>query len=680
MGCAWSLCAATAGAAQSHSSPAGIRPPAQSAEAAILPGGRVIAPAGEQHPTGAGPFALELSPSGKSLVTANIGPGDPSLTVIDKANSWQGSQLRLEPGGLLSTGLAFSGEHSVFVSEGSSGSVALIDLDTGERRRTIDMNQAGSEGSFAGVLVPDAPRGLLYIADPANLRIAIADTRLRRIIVSVKLDFAPSALTLSLDRRSLYVAGPAAVAIADVTDPSKAKVESVIRTGAAAEQPTGLAGIVIAGGRLYVSDPANDSIVAINLESRRVESEIAIRIPGLEQLRGILPAGLAFHEKSGWLLVAEAGINAIGVIDTKSGKVLGHIPAGWNPTCVRVNRDAVFVTNLRGNGLAPRLIRRGSVSIYPLPAADELSAYTEYVLRSCGFKARPQDPATLPDAIRHVVLIVKGRRSFDEILGDRTSAANGAVMAAPRLAHLGSSGYADGERLRLSLQQVDVTPNHHAIAKQWAFSDNFYAEDFDREFGSISKYFASHEISIRKFEAPPNSLLPDTVKASEFITEMNQQFVKTGRDLPQFLYIALPNDSITHAAPDRGYSYPESGMADNDNALGQILQYLSKSPWWKQMVVFVTESSGDGIDHVDPARTLLLCAGPWVKRDYVSHANTSFAGLLKTIFRILHVPSMNLFDAAATGLSDCFTSVPDYNSYQALGVDTRIYDPAKALR
>lgn len=681
MGCALLVCPEGMLAAQSYSPPAGVRPPSQSASGAILPGGRVIAPVGEQHPTGAGPFALELSPSGKSLVTANIGPGDPSLTVIDNANPREVRQLRLEPRPdndipvIVSTGLAFSGEHSAFVSEGNSGRVALIDLATGERRRVIDLNESGLRDSFAANLAPDPQHDLLYIADPANLRVAIADTRMRRITDTVKLDFAPSALTLSGDRRSLYIAGAGAVAIVDSSDPSHAKVETLIRTSATTEQHSHPTGILVAGNRLYVSNPANDSIDVIDLDSRRVESEITIRIPGLEQFRGILPGGLAFHERSGWLLVAEAGINAIGVIDTKSGKVLGHIPAGWYPTGVRISRDAVFVTNLRGQGLAPRLVRRGSVSIYPLPAPNELPAYTEYVLRSCGLKPRPQDPVTVPDGVRHIVLIVKGRRSFDEILGDVTKAGNSAVMGAPGLAHLGSRGYADGGRKRLSLQQVNITPNHHAIARQWAFSDNFYAGDSYPEFGPIWNHLASHGISFEKFEEPPNVQLPDTEKASQFMAEISQQFVKTGHDLPQLVYIALGNDSISHAEPDSGYSYPESGMADNDNALGQILQYLSKTPWWKEMVVFVTEATGDGIDHVDPARTLLLCTGPWVKRNYVSHINTSFAGLLKTIFAILHVPSLDLFDLSAADLSDCFTRVPDYNSYQALASDTRIYDP-----
>ncbi len=99
------------------------------------------------------------------------------------------------------------------------------------------------------------------------------------------------------------------------------------------------------------------------------------------------------------------------------------------------------------------------------------------------------------------------------------------------------------------------------------------------------------------------------------------------------------------------------------------------------MAVFVTEDDAQsGVDHVDAQRTVLLCAGPWVKRGYVSHANTSFPGLLKTIFRLLGLPPLNLFDAAATDLSDVFTTRPDFAPYKVLPVDARIFDPATAKR
>ena len=75
-----------------------------------------------------------------------------------------------------------------------------------------------------------------------------------------------------------------------------------------------------------------------------------------------------------------------------------------------------------------------------------------------------------------MVLIVKEGRSYDDVLGDIASASNGAALGAPELAHLGTSGFVDGRHVRMSLRDANVTPNQHAIARQWAFSDNFYAD------------------------------------------------------------------------------------------------------------------------------------------------------------------------------------------------------------
>ncbi len=104
---------------------------------------------------------------------------------------------------------------------------------------------------------------------------------------------------------------------------------------------------------------------------------------------------------------------------------------------------------------------------------------------------------------------------------------------------------------------------------------------------------------------------------------------------------------------------PASFVADNDYALGRIVEYLSHSPWWKEMAVFVTEDDAQGgRDHIDSHRTVLMGWGRIVSPNYVLHRNTSFPGLLKTIFRILGIAPLNLYDAAATDLSDAFTATP----------------------
>jgi YVTN family beta-propeller protein len=598
--------------------------------------------------------------------------------------------------------VAFSGERAAFLSEGSSGRVVLLDLPTGDKRIAIDLNQTGYHDSISGELALDAARNILYVADRGNSRVVAIDAhvslinaRSRRILASVALDGLPIGLALSPDRKKLYATEPDSdsVSIIDVSEPSALKVQAVLRLEG------GPSNIIATAGRVYVSKAADDSITVIDAGTNRVETEVPIRIPGLPQLRGVSPAGMAYDEKTGWLLVAETGINAVGVIDTRSGMVVGHIPAGWFPTRVAIDRGTVYVANERGQGAGPsawigrdfvRAIGQeageGSVSIYPLPALADLPGYTEFVMRAAGFEARLGSAPSLPPEIRHVVVIVKAGRAFDEVLGDVRSAANGPVTGAPALARYGRRGSVDGRRERLSLHDVNITPNHHAIAERWAFSDNFYA---DSKWGDIWDHLKRNGVSFDNFTAEVTASLPsrdqrerspepsDMERASRLIHEINNRYIQTGVDLPQYVSVYLPNDRLSKPRPADGYPYEESFLADNDYALGRILEFLSGTPWWRGMAVFVTEdSAAGGLDHIDAHRTLLLCAGPWAKRNYVSHTNSSLPGLLKTVFEILRVPSLSLSDASAADLSDCFMSTADTGPYTVAPVDKRLYDPS----
>jgi YVTN family beta-propeller protein len=742
-----------------------------------------------------------------------------------EATEWRGVSL----------GVAIAANHSVYVSEGDSGRVSLFDtLD--ERRHVFELNQEGYSDSFSGDLAYDAQRSILYAADQANFRIAVVDARSRRTLTSVPVGKLPFALALSPDRKKLYVtnlglfqyraipgadldrprqsglAFPAfgfpgqealaslerragagnlvavpglgdpnaptssSVAVIDVADPQSAKAEAFVGTGLPASGDvsggSGPAGVVATADRVFVANSNQDSITVIDAHTNRVTGEIPLRIPGLEKLRGILPIGLAVHQPSGWLLVAEAGINAVGVVDPVQGRVLGHLPAAWFPTRVAVEGDTVFVTNARGHGVGPNVsgwtlfaggalpsqLYQGTLSILRLPSREELAKSTARVMESNGFRPSAGEVRdAFPPSIRHVVVIVKEGRGYDELMGDITHSANGAVMGEPALAHLGSRGYVDGKHQHFSLKDVDVTPNHHALAHRWASSDNFYAdsdesvgghhwlagvypnawlasslleaygsrkefrlgsapgrlsfpgldapvapEDLEEQ-GTLWDHLERHGISFAAFgegfdPVDPHLLtnmpmpealfthssrqypgfdltVSDQTRAARFIHEVDERYARTGADLPRFLFVYLPNDSGGRARPAAGYPYDESFVADNDYALGRIVEYLSASKWWKQMAIFVTEASARGADHIDAHRTLLLCAGPWAKRNYVSHRNTSFPGLLKTVFGLLGLPPLNLYDAAAADLSDCFLPQPDFTPYRAVEIDRRIFDP-----
>ncbi|MDQ6698656.1 MAG: bifunctional YncE family protein/alkaline phosphatase family protein, partial [Acidobacteriota bacterium] len=732
-----------------------------------------------------------------------------------------------------------------------SGRVRLMDLATGDRRKSISINQGGFHDSFTGDIAWDAERGILYVLDQANFRMVSIDARKNRILASAPVGRLPFAIALSSDRRHVYVTNlgmfqyraipgalpgksretglpfPAfgfpspeaqngakrttavgeidvpglgdpnvresnSLTVLDVNEPANPRMERFIRTGLPFGKDSaggsGPSGVLEAAGRVFVSNGHNDSITVIDAKTGEITGEIAIRIPGLETLRGVLPLGMAYDSVNNWLLVAEAGLNAIGVIDVGGMRVIGHIPADWFPTRLLVREGTVYVANAKGHGTGPNLpgrilsgnseglltvFRRGSVTNFVLPTAAELPKHTGVVFSANGLIPRASVTQTARIPVKHVVLIVKENRTFDEVFGDITNAANGPVLGAPVLARFGRLGHADGDNKRLSLQHVDVTPNHHEMAAQWSFSDNFYADsevsvdghhwlvgsypdawtessllasyadgkrfrfptaapgrllfaqsnssvhpEEQGEGGTIWHHFERHGVAFRNFgegfelagndegtglkptgarlitnvpmpdplyrntsrEYPGfNMNIPDQFRASQFIHEVEQKYVKGGEPFPQFVFIHLPNDHMAAPRPEDGYPYAASFEADNDYALGKIVDYLSNSPWWREMAIFVTEDDAQGgFDHVDSHRTVLLAAGPYFKKNYASHRNTSFPGLLKTIFGILGVPPLNLFDASASDLSDMFTPEPDFTPYHIHGIDPRLFNPERA--
>jgi YVTN family beta-propeller protein len=182
------------------------------------------------------------------------------------------------------------------------------------------------------------------------------------------------------------------------------------------------------------------------------------------------------------------------------------------------------------------------------------------------------------------------------------------------------------------------------------------------------------------FEFPIfNTNIPDQYRAHWFMKDVETRFQRGGRKFPSFVNIAICNDHGSARKPNKGYPYLASYMADNDLALGRIVEFLSHTPYWKKMAIFVTQDDAGGEpDHVDAQRSVLLVISPWAKRSYVSHRHTTILSMHRTLYEILGLPPLNMFDALANDFSDCFTTQPDFRPYKCLRVDPRIFDPEKA--
>ena len=215
------------------------------------------------------------------------------------------------------------------------------------------------------------------------------------------------------------------------------------------------------------------------------------------------------------------------------------------------------------------------------------------------------------------------------------------------------------------------------------FEPAFYADTF-KVFGI--RYFTNYPMPAPMFSKTSksyvtfNMAIPDQFRVSQFIKEFNEKWTGVGKELPKMLTVILPNDHGAGERPDAGYPFRESYMADNDLAVGRIVEFLSHTPYWKNMAIVITEDDAqNGVDHVDAHRSVLMVISPYAKKDYVSKVHYSFGSIFKTFWNLLGLPYLNQYDAGATDLSDMFTGKPDFTPYQALPSDLRVFDPQKAL-
>jgi YVTN family beta-propeller protein len=595
----------------------------------------------------------------------------------------------------------------------------------------------------------------------------------------------------------------------DVAQSTKPVVTAKVKTGfLVGEMVEGVPAVggaspnsVVATDRyVFVSNGNNDCVSVIDVRKNAVVKNIFLRPDKrLGKLRGMIPYGVALSPNSRRLYVAEAGVNAVAVIDVPSLTVLGHIPAGWFPSKLKVSVDGrkLIVANAKGYGSGPNggkvfnpgekgsyigNLMIGTVSVMDIPADAQLPTETEQVIKnnfalelssSTAFAWRKNNPIPLYpgqklSSIRHIVFIAKENRTFDEVFG-QVKGANGDST----LARFGADRKITTSRGDV-LQGVTVAANHLKLANQFGLADNFYCdsdvsadghrwladtypnewvetntpasygggrdekwnssapgalaitgssislypEDFN-EAGSLWDHLERGHIDFFNFgmglqfahsleeiafkhtgvrftvnypvPAPLynrssqmyptwNMSIPDQFRADMFIQEFNERWMGEGKIMPRMLTVYLPNDHTAGVRPDAGYPYTESYIMDNDLALGRIIEFLSHTPYWKNMAVVVTEDDPQGgVDHVDAHRSLMMVISPYAKKGYVSHVHYSFGSAMKTFWLLLGLPCLNQYDFSATDLADFFTDVPDFTPYTARPVDPEVFNPEKAL-
>lgn len=594
-----------------------------------------------------------------------------------------------------------------------------------------------------------------------------------------------------------------------VKNPHKPEILAKIKTGILVGET--IEGIPAVGGAspnslamtdryVFVSNGTNDNISAIDIVHDAVAFEIPLKLhQAVSHFRGVIPFGLTVSPNQKRLYVAESGINAVGVIDIPTMKVIGHIPTGWFPSKLKVTPDGktLVVSNAKGFGSGPNggknfkeapegtyigNLMKGTVSVMSIPSDKELAALTGKVIENnykIGYynqirKVRKDNPVPVyggekESPIKHLVFISKENRTYDEVLG-QVKKGNGDAS----LARYGNGVSFSNRKKTRSVENVNIMANHLKLASQFSMADNFYVdsdvsadghhwlvntypnewvetsvpasyggnrsykpsskapgslamtgsagaiypEDYN-EAGSMWEHLERNKIDFYNFgfsimfepafydesykytgvkhyvnfpvplpmftrtsKIYPtyNTAIPDQFRIHQFIKEFNDKWMNGKDTMPSFMTVILPNDHGAEERPEAGYPYKESYMADNDLAVGRIVEYLSHTPYWKNMAIVITEDDAqNGVDHVDAHRSILMVISPFAKKNYVSKVHYSFGSIFKTFWNILGLPYLNQYDAAASDFADMFTKKPDFIPYQAIGSDLRIFDPAKAL-
>jgi DNA-binding beta-propeller fold protein YncE len=448
--------------------------------------------------------------------------------------------------------------------------------------------------------------------------------------------------------------------------------------------------------RLYVSNADNNCLAVFEVEK-----------PGQSKSLGFIPVG--------WYPTALKIVK--GKLFVANGKGFSSFanPKGPNPIA---RKQTVTYQKSDNTTAAPSQyiggLMKGTMSVFKEPTLQELAILSEAVykntpytkeseLNAAGEKGNPI-PMKVGDAspIKYVYYILKENRTYDQVLSD-VAGGNGDTT--------------------LLLFGEKYTPNQHKLVKDFVLLDNFYVDgevSSDGHNWSTSAHATDYLEKTwptsyggrggnydgegnRAIANPKNGFIWDYAKRAgisyrtygEFATDFkpnipaikdhfcpdyasfNQDVMDTTRfhawkrdfdrllalnQVPRFNSMQFPND---HTEGQRlGKKTPFAYVADNDYAIGLFIEHLSKSPIWKETAVFIVEDDAqNGPDHVDAHRTTAYLAGGFVKRGFVDHTPYSTSSMLRTIELILGLPPMSQYDAAATPMFRCFTSMPNLTPF-----------------
>ncbi len=708
-----------------------------------LPNGWSLSPAGRTIALGDLPLNIAVSPSKKYIAVTNNGQSVQSLQLIDTktekildnvvvAKSW--------------FGLKFSNDEKyLYASAGNDNQILKYAVKNGKlilKDSILLGPKWPNKISPAGIEIDDAGQ-MMYVVTKDDSSLYILDLQTKKVLSKTMLHGEAYSCRLSNDKKELYISCWGCDKLI-VFNTEKRTLINEISVG---DNPNDMC-LSKNGKFLFVANANDNSVSVIDLKKQAViETLNAALYPNSPS--GSTSNGVALSSDEKTLYIANADNNCIAVFDViRPGfsKSKGFIPVGWYPTNVKVIGKKIFAANGKGfsskaNPFGPNPLQptqqtnyqkgdtarpaevqyigglfKGTMSIIDVPSARQLAFYSGLVYQNTPYsknkeliaKGEAGNPIPLKvgdkSPIKYVFYVIKENRTYDQVLGDM------------------KNGNGDTS---LVLFGEKITPNQHALAKQFVLLDNLYADGevsmdghswtmgayandyleknwvtsyggrggtYDGEGhraiannkgGFIWDHCKRAGVTYRtygEFADKGKANLPSLeghfcpyYEGFNMNVRDTTRFLQWKRDfdsllsinkVPQFNSIRFSNDHTEGLR--KGKLTPIAHVADNDLTVGMFIEYLSKSPIWKETAVFIIEDDAqNGADHIDAHRTTGYIAGGYVKRNYTDHTMYSTTSMLRTMELILGIPPMTQYDAAATPMWRSFSNTADTTPFAA---------------
>lgn len=722
-----------------------------------LPNGWGLTPVGRSFPLGDLPLNIAVSKSKKWMAVTNNGQSVQSIQLINPATeqvvdtkviakSWYGLQFS-------------SDEKKLYAAGGNDNWIIEYAIDNNQMVLTDSISLGKkwpNKIAPAGIALDDA-RKQLYVVTRDDKSLYIIDLNTKKVEQQYALGGEAYACVLSPDTRELYISCWGCDKLY-VFDTQKKNIVADIAVG---DNPNEIC-LSKNGKTLYVANSNDNSVSVINVAGRKViETLNAALYP--DAPNGSTSNGLALSKDEKSLYIANADNNCLSVFDVSTpgqSKSKGFIPVGWYPTNVKVIGKKVFVSNGKGfSSMAnpygpnpfgnrqeviyqqgdpnrPKEVQyiaglfKGTMTVLDEPDEKQLSIYSQVVYRNTPYNKLKEQLASGEEGnpvprkvgeqgpIKYVFYVIKENRTYDQVLGD-VKEGNGD----PRLVLFGEN----------------VTPNQHALAKEFVLFDNFYvdgevsadghnwstgayATDFleknwvssyggrggsydaegnravaNNKGGFIWDHCKRAGVSYRTYGEFADNFKPNIPVLKDHLcpyftgydnkVQDTTRFYQWKREFDSLLSVnAVPRFNSLRFCNDhteglrKGRPTPYAHVADNDLAVGLLVEYLSKSPIWKETAVFILEDDAqNGADHVDAHRSPAYLAGGFVKRGFVDHTMYSTSSMLRTIELILGIPPMSQYDAAAQPMWRSFANKPDIRPFTVRSAKIDLNDKNTAM-